>query len=237
MKKFFSQLTMGLIFLLFGLMVTIQLNTLDKKTATVQDKQSPEILVENEQLKKQKDELQKNVDELSKKTQEYENAAAGRGKENNLLLEELQETRLLAGLSDVKGPGLIIYVTPKTTLFGNTGDNYPIIDYDLLNIVNELNSVDAEAISINDIRLTGRSGIRTAGDAIIINNEKISPQKRVTIKAIGNVELFEGAMNFPGAIPSRLLKSCDVTFERSNEIVIKKAQNPLKYEYIKKVEK
>jgi uncharacterized protein YlxW (UPF0749 family) len=228
---------MGLIFLLFGLMVTTQLNTLDKKTAVVEEKQSPEILIENEQLKKQKDELQKKVDELSKKTQEYENAAAGRGKENNLLLEELQETRLLAGLSDVKGPGLVIYITPKTTLFGTTGDNYPIIDYDLLNIVNELNAVDAEAISINDIRLTGRSGIRTAGDAIIINNERISPQKRVTIKVIGNVDLLKYAMDFPGSIPSRLKNSCDVTYELNKEIVIKKAQNPLKYEYIKQVEK
>jgi len=237
LKKFFSQLTIGLIFLLFGLMITTQLNMLDKKTATVDDKQSPEILIENEQLKKQKDELQKKVDELTKKTQEYENAAAGRGKENNLLLEELQETRLLAGLSDVKGPGLIIYITPKNTLFGNSADGYPIIDYDLLNIVNELNAVDAEAIAINDIRLTGRSGIRTAGDGIIINNQKISPQKRVTIKAIGNVELLKYAMDFPGSIPSRLKKNCDVTYEQSNEIVIKKSQNPIKYEFIKQVEK
>ncbi|MEG0772941.1 DUF881 domain-containing protein [Clostridium sp.] len=235
MKKFISQLTIGLIFLLFGFMITSQMNMLNKQVASAENKQSPEILVENEQLKKQRDELKKKIDELTKKTEEFESAAAGRTDEANLILQELQETRLRAGLSDVKGEGITIYITPKANLFGNTIDNQPIIDLDLLNIVNELNAASAEAISINDIRLMGRSGIRTAGNSIIINNERISPQKRVTIKAIGSKKNLEGAMNFPGTIPERLTNSCEVVIETNDNIVIKKGQNTLKYEYAKQV--
>lgn len=237
MKKFMSQLTIGLIFLLFGLMVTTQINTMNKKISPADNKQNPEILIENEQLKKQREELQKKVDELTKKSQEYENAAAGRDDEASVMLEELQDTRLRAGLSDVKGQGVTIYITPKTNLFTNAGDRYPIIDFDLLHIVNELNASGAEAIAINDIRLTGTSGIRTAGSSIIVANERISPQKRVTITAIGNKTTLEGALSFPGAIPAELEKNCDIKVESNKEILIKKAQNPLKYEYIKQSEK
>jgi uncharacterized protein YlxW (UPF0749 family) len=236
LKKYISQFTIGLIFLLFGFMITSQMNMLNKQTTSAVDKQSPEILVENEQLKKQVDELGKKVNELTKKNEEFEAAAAGRTGEANLILQELQETRLRAGLSDVKGEGITIYITPKANLFGSTINSQPIVDLDLLNIVNELNAVNAEAVSINDIRLTGRSGIRTAGDSIIINNERISPQKRVTISAIGNKENLEGAMNFPGTIPERLSKNCDIIIETSDNIVIKKGQNTSKYEYAKQVD-
>jgi uncharacterized protein YlxW (UPF0749 family) len=235
-KKFISQLTIGLIFLLFGFMITTQMNMLEKQTASASDKQSPEILVENEQLKKQRDELMKKVNDLTKKNEEFETAAAGRTGEANLILQELQETRLRAGLSDVKGEGVTIYITPKANLFGNTIDSQPMYDVELLNIVNELNAVEAEAISINDIRLTNRSGIRTAGDAIIINNERISPKQRVTIKAIGSKKHLEGAMNFPGNIPERLTKNCEVIVETNDNIVIKKGQNTSKYEYAKQVD-
>ncbi|WP_017415673.1 MULTISPECIES: DUF881 domain-containing protein [Clostridium] len=237
MKKFIYQLIIGLIFLLFGFMVTSQLNMREKQKVVAENKQSPEILVENEQLKKQKDELEKKVNELIEKSQNYENAAAGKTDESNLLVQELQETRLRAGLTDVKGPGVIIYITPKANLFAAPANRQPIIDFDLLGIVNELNAAGAEAVSINDIRLTNRGGIRTAGNGIIINNERISPQKRVTIKAIGKKKDLENATNFPGTISVDLKNSCEVSIESSDEVVIKKGQDALKYEYVKEVEK
>lgn len=238
MKKFVYQLTMGLIFLLFGFMVTSQLNMREKQAAVADNnKQSPEILVENEQLKKTRDELQKKVNELTEKSQNYEAAAAGKTDESNLLVQELQETRLRAGLSDVKGPGIVIYITPKANLFGSSVDRQPILDFDLLSIVNELYAVGAEAISINDIRLTNRSGIRAAGNGIMINNEKVSPQKRVTIKAIGDKKTFSETLNFYGAFSKHLEDSCEISVEPGDEVIIKKGQDSLKYEYVKEVEK
>jgi uncharacterized protein YlxW (UPF0749 family) len=235
MKKIISQLTIGLIFLLFGFLITSQMSNIKKQVSATNNEQSPEILVEIEQLKKQRDELKEKVGELTKKTEEVESVAAGRNDEANLILQELQETRLRTGLSDVKGEGITVYVTPKSNLLGNLNNRQPILDVELLNIVNELNAATAEAISINDIRLMGTSGIRTAGDSIFINNEKISPQKRVIIKAIGNKKKLEDAINFPGVIPRDLSMNCDISFETSDTVVIKKGKSTLKNEFAKEV--
>lgn len=238
MKKFSRQIALGIIFTILGFMLTVQIRTMNKQTIPgSESKNSPEILIENEHLKKQREELKKQIDELTLKTKEYEEAAAGRNKESTVILEELQQSRLQVGTIDVKGPGIVIYITPKSNLFGGNIEVNPVNDFDLLAIVNELNAADAEAISINDIRLTSRSGIRNAGTkSIVINNERISPTERITIKAIGNKKLLEGAINFPGSIPERLQKICDVTYEMQDNIVINKSTANQKFEYAKEVE-
>lgn len=238
MKKTTNQIILGSIFLVLGFLVTVQIKTMNKQMVGKADVQNDsEILVENEHLKKEKEELQKKVDELTLKSKDFESAAAGRTEESALLLDELQQSRLQSGNVDVKGEGIVIYITPKSNLFSSNIEITPISDFDLLSIVNELNAADAEAISINDIRLTSRSGIRSAGsNSIVINNERISPTSRVAIKAIGNKKLLEGAVNFPGAIPDKLQKTCDVTYEVKDEIVIKKTTATQSFQYAKQVE-
>ncbi|GAA0125319.1 DUF881 domain-containing protein [Clostridium sp. CTA-19] len=238
MKKVTNQLIVGSIFLVLGFLVTVQIKTLNKQIAGKDDTtNNSEILVENEHLKKEKEDLQKKIDELTSKSKEFESAAAGRTEESTLLLDELQQSRLQSGNVDVKGPGITIYITPKSNLFNNSIEVTPISDLDLLSIVNELNAADAEAISINDIRLTSRSGIRSAGsNTIVINNERISPTARVVIKAIGNKKLLEGAINFPGNIPSKLQKTCDVTYEMKDDILVKKTNETQQFQYVKQVD-
>jgi len=225
---------MGLIFLLFGFMMTSQINTIDKKVNSDYDKQSGEFLANHERLKKQRDELQKKVDELTKKNEYFENAETGTADEVNLIQEELKKTRLIAGLSEVKGEGIIIEITPKKNLVRNSFNDKPIIDLDLLTIVNKLREASAEAISINDIRIVGTSGIRTAGDySIIVNNQRVSPHKSVTIKAIGNKSNLEGVMKLSETITDGLSRNCDITIKTSNEIVINKRLIKLKCDYAK----
>ncbi|MEG0132621.1 MAG: DUF881 domain-containing protein [Clostridium sp.] len=233
MKKLIAKLSVGFIFLMFGFVMITQLNTIDKQNTVSKDSSlSPEILIENEQLKKQKEELEAKIDELMVKSEEYENAAAGKTDESSVLLEELQQTRLRAGLMDVQGQGIIMYITPKTNLFGTQEQGYPISDYDLLAIVNELYAAGAEAVSVNDIRLVGNSGIRASGKDIRVNNVRISPNERVTIKAIGSKSVLFGAMDFRGNIPESLRNRCDVTYDMKDLVSIKKDTKPAEYKYI-----
>jgi len=224
---------MGLIFLLFGFMITSQINTINKKVNSDYDKQSGEFLANHEQLKKQRDELQKKVDELTKKNEYFENAATGPSDEVNLMQEELKKTRLIAGLTEVKGEGIIIEIMPKTDLVRSSLRNKPIIDLDLLTIVNKLREASAEAISINDIRVVGASGIRTADYSIVINDQRVSPHKSVTVKAIGNKSNLEGIMKLSGTITDDLSRNCYITIKTSNEIVINKRLIKLKCDYAK----
>ncbi|MCB2340816.1 DUF881 domain-containing protein [Clostridium estertheticum] len=240
MKKFISQISIGIICVLLGFMITYQFKMISKQnSASVSDtnKNTPEIITENEQLKKSKVDMQKKIDDLDAKTKEYETAAGGKNAESELLNKELVETRILTGDTDVKGEGMTIYITPKSSIFGSNSDDQKINDTDLVHIVNELNAGNAEAISINGIRLTSRSGIRNAGNAIIINDERISYSKRITIKAIGKGDILESTISFPGAIPQTLSQACDITMEKSNEIVIAKSNRAYKFEFAKPIEK
>ena len=238
MKKFRSQISIGIICILLGFMTTYQFKMISKQNSvTDANKNMPEIISENEQLKKSKEEMQKKIAELDAKTKEYENSAMGRDEQSELLFKELEETRILTGGTEVEGEGMIIYITPKSNIFGSNPDSQLINDTDLVHIVNELNAADAEAISINDIRLTSRSGIRNAGNAIIINDERVSYNKRVVIKAIGRKDILESAISFPGAIPQTLSQSCDISMEKSSEIKIPKYNKTYKFEFAKPIEK
>ncbi len=239
MKKIISKLVMGIVFVMFGFVIVTQLNTVTNKSADATDNsKSSDILLENEQLKTEKKELEKKIDELNNKSLKYELDAAGSTGESKAMFEELQSTRLKAGLTDVEGQGIIVYINPKTTLSSNQTAVYPteaVEDSQLLILVNELYSAGAEAVSINEIRLVGSSGIRTAGNSIIINNERISPLERITIKAIGNKTVLEGAIKFTGAIPKGLEKSWEVKYELKDLIDIKKVKNSINFEYIREV--
>ncbi len=238
MKKFKSQVSIGIICVLLGFMLSYQFKMINKQSSAVEpNTNTPEIITENEQLKTSKKEMQKKIDELDAKTKEYESTSVGKDAQSGLVYKELEETRILTGGTEVEGEGMTIYITPKSNIFGSSSEEQLINDTDLVHIVNELNAADAEAISINDIRLTSRSGIRNAGNAIIINDERVSYNKRITIKAIGKSDILESAINFPGAIAQNLTQTCDITMEKSNKVIIPKYNKTYKFEFAKPIEK
>lgn len=236
MKKFISELSIGLVCLLLGFLIICQLKAINNKMILGEDKQSSEVLVESEQLLKQVEELQKKVAELTEKNKDFETAAVRTPDETILISEQLQEMKLAAGVLDVKGEGITVDITPKKDRIVSPFNNAPIIDYDLLTIVNNLRAANAEAISINDIRVTASSGIRTAGDyGIIINNQRIPSHQHVVIKAIGNKVDLEGIMKFQGTISEELSRNCDITVKPSNNVVVKRSQVISGYQYAKQV--
>ncbi|MFD9538007.1 DUF881 domain-containing protein [Streptomyces sp. NPDC060010] len=100
-----------------------------------------------------------------------------------------QLVALLAGATDVRGPGIKLTVDdakgsssgggggPRESAgFANTGR---LRDRDMQKIVNGLWQSGAEAISINGQRLTALSAIRAAGDAILVDNKPLAPPYEV----------------------------------------------------------
>ncbi|MBK5241274.1 DUF881 domain-containing protein [Clostridium sp.] len=239
MKKFRAQISIGLICALLGFMITYQLKVLNKQNTAATDvnKNTPEIITENVQLKKQIEETKKKISELEAKTSEYESAASGRDQESKLLYEALNESRILTGGTEVEGEGVIIYIDPRIDIFDSSIGETNIRDVDLVHIRNELNAVDAEAISINGIRLTSRSAIRTGGNAIIINDERIPSNERITINVIGNKKLLVSAMEFPGTLSEQLLNSFTIKTTPTDKVLIPKYNKTYKFEFAKPVEK
>ena len=234
MKKIGSQLSIALVCCLLGVMLTYQFRTLSKQEklsgSNVQNN-NEDITVTIEQLKKQKDDLNKKVNELQDQIKKYENAAVKDTSVSKEVINELETSRILMGSTDVTGNGVTVNINPGDNVFGNNVENQPVNDKDLVVIVNELNSGGAEAISINDIRITSRTGIRNAGSSILINDVKISPYKSIEIKAIGDKSVLYSALTFPGAMPD--IPSCKTTVTKVDNIKILKYNKTFKFQYAK----
>ncbi|RDG32225.1 DUF881 domain-containing protein [Streptomyces corynorhini] len=100
---------------------------------------------------------------------------------------------LLAGATPVTGPGVKLVVDDaKEASSGGGGpressgfsDTGRVRDRDMQRVVNGLWESGAEAIAINDQRLTSLSAIRAAGDAILVDNRPLVPP--YTVLAVGD---------------------------------------------------
>ncbi|PZS12655.1 MAG: hypothetical protein DLM57_18645 [Pseudonocardiales bacterium] len=126
------------------------------------------------------------------------------------LSRQLDRDQLLAGQTAAVGPGLQVVLTepPRTSASAPPrrggpapGDVATILtDRDVRSVVNELWADGAEAISVNDVRLTPTSAIRFAGNAVLVDFAPVTTP--FTIRAIGNADVL--ATNFASsAVASR----------------------------------
>jgi uncharacterized protein YlxW (UPF0749 family) len=237
MRKLRSQISVAIVFAILGFMLAYQFKVLmnQEKTLNLSSANSTDITLEIEQYQKQKTELEAKVEDLQTKVNSYEQAAAGTSDASKALLKELNDSRLLTGLTNVHGQGITIYLTPNSDLFGTSGTGDHITDKHLVYLVNELRFAGAEAISINDIRIVGMTGIRSAGSYILINDdERVSYSQRIVIKAIGDKSLLYSAMSFPEVF-SDFKGISDVKFEKSDDISIGKYTKTYKFDFAKTV--
>ncbi|MEO9134280.1 MAG: DUF881 domain-containing protein [Jatrophihabitantaceae bacterium] len=112
------------------------------------------------------------------------------------LAAQLNRAELEAGQVAVKGAGLQVTLSdpkaaPPTADQGRVGTvpisaSGALTDRDVRSVVNELWADGAEAISVNNIRLTPTSAIRFAGEAVLVDFQPITSP--YTIRAIGNAD-------------------------------------------------
>lgn len=159
--------------------------------------------------------------------------------QNNTELEQLENEikggNKILGLSEVTGDGIIITVNDSTSLNIFDDPNLLVVhDIDLINIVNELKSVGAEAISINGQRIVTTSAIECDGNVVLINGQKIAAP--FVIKAIGFPESLKG-INMLGSYVYNLKydRHLEVKIETSDslkqKITIPKYTGVIKFEY------
>lgn len=121
------------------------------------------------------------------------------------LKEQLKNYEMLAGKADIKG--IIVTLRDNTDAVKNNDDKnamlYLVHDADIRNLVNELSSAGAEAISVNDERLVATSKIKADGLAILINNSKLT--NPFIIKAIGDPDILERTLKMRDGVAEQLL--------------------------------
>lgn len=151
------------------------------------DKTSSEIEEMAELLKRKEEELGKFESVNEESDGVYE-----------LLIEELDKTKAVAGLEEMKGTGIIIKMEDNqdSEIAGLDVSDDVIHDIDVLNILNDLRVAGAEAISINGQRIMSISEVKCGGPIIRVNGKSVGTP--FVIKAIGDPKLLYAAVNAPG---------------------------------------
>lgn len=112
---------------------------------------------------------------------------------------ELARLELVTGAVAVRGPGLVVTLDDAATATsdGGAGDrggqlgDGRIYDRDVQDVVNALWLAGAEAMSVNGLRLTAQTAIRSAGEAVLVDFRPLTPP--YVLRAVGDPEAMEPA--------------------------------------------
>lgn len=170
------------------------------------NQKTTEILNELSAVKAEKERLVEEVERLEDQLDKIQNSASEENAIVKSLTEELNRYKAFSGMTKVSGTGILVTIdNPPKDL--NVGLEKNIaLDYKmLLDLINELNSAGAEAISINDQRMVNSTEVRLAGSQVNVNTIPISPP--FVIKAIGSSETLDSAINIRFGVVQNLQES------------------------------
>lgn len=177
-----------LVLALVGFLLTVAY--LDVVAAQPATSSARERLVDDVRARRtQTDDMQRRADQLRADVARARDEALSDSGE----AAQLAGLAAMTGLAAVQGDGVVVKVAdappPVDPVTGKLAANNPgiVLDRDLQDIANELWRHGAEAVAINDQRLTATSTIRAAGSTILVDFRPVSSPYRVA--AIGPDDL------------------------------------------------
>jgi uncharacterized protein YlxW (UPF0749 family) len=148
------------------------------------------------------EQLSEEVAKLREEKTKLEKALGSQTGSSKVLNDSLQEAKVLAGLTEIEGPGLVVTLRDSPKPVQGLGVDQALHDVDVLRVVNELWNAGAEAITVNNHRITGGSWFRCVGSVMHIDSIPVSSPIR--IRAIGDAATLNGALNIPGGMLTEL---------------------------------
>jgi uncharacterized protein YlxW (UPF0749 family) len=228
MRTTSGKISIMAICLLVGILLAVQLRTSDNYGTSLRGTRVDELAFNISTLTQENNALAQEVVSLRGKLTNV-------GSDSQLtadLQEELKKANMLAGLTAVSGPGIIVTLndSPRSIQPGDDPNALLVHDIDILNIVNEMRASGAEAISVNDQRITAMSEIRCAGTTILVNWNKIAPP--FVIKATGDPQLLESGLSIRGGKLEELRSfGLQTQLVRNDMIQIPAYSGVLKFQY------
>lgn len=177
------------------------------------------------------EEIQEKLQDTQTKISEYEQKINSREETTLLLDEELEQTNLLVGKTNVIGEGVVVILQDN--------EEKSIESSDLRTLVNELKLAGAEAISINDKRVLNMTEMVDVNGRILINEQPtVSP---FVVKAIGVQTYLSSALSLKnsGFVDSntKLGKTVEMREEKNISILAYNgSKNQMQFRYAKEVE-
>ena len=230
-QKLIIAIMVGVIAVILTSTIFLQVKSVQEyKKADIEGLREAELKTQIALYKSKYEEALEQYQENKNKIQEYENTANENEKATELLDKELEQTRTLLGLTEVKGEGVTI-----------TLSNTNLVDYsakEIRTLINELKYAGAEAISINGNRIINLTDIVDIGSnyILIYGNTRLSSP--YVIKAIGDTTYLTSTLNMKNTGLVDLLKSngLDITVEKSKNITIEPYTGNIENKYMKEEE-
>lgn len=236
MQKNKIAIILGIVCMILTISIAIQIRTIETATKTVGTGINDNSGLKDEFLKSQEEynTAYKKLEEAEKRLEEVRNQATQNSETDSNTEAEIKEDRKLLGLTEITGQGFIIKLDDNREINGsevlNVSD-YLVHEGDLSYIVNELFNAGADAIAINDQRITSKTSILCDGNIIRINGEIVSVP--ITIQAIGYPERMDYALNRPGGYLEILANAgVQVYVQKSEKITLPKYEGVYSSEYL-----
>jgi uncharacterized protein YlxW (UPF0749 family) len=138
--------------------------------------------------------------------------------------KNLDTLEIAAGLTAVSGPGILVTIEDEEGFLNR---------HDFLDLIQELKSAGAEAISVNNERIVAHSAFGQRRGDITVNG--VSLKAPYEIEAIGDAEILDQAVTILGGAKDTFTAFQGVSLKvtRQEEITIPKAKTKTKFEWAK----
>lgn len=216
-----AYIIIGIALFFLSMLLAAQMKTISNTEEFVQGKRESELADDLVALQNKYNELEKKYKESQEIVDEYK-ASSG---ENDILIasmkNDIEELSAMAGTVDLIGEGITVTLNDGLLTDGTLRTDALVHDSDVLTVVNELKAAGAEAISVNGQRIISTSAIRCVGPVIQVNYQKVAAP--FIIKAIGNAQYLESAMNIKNGVADTLKDlGVQVQVVREKEVKIEK---------------
>lgn len=215
-SKWAARLSVGLICLVLGMLLVVQLRSQysARQTGSAEDWERvvADLVDSNSRIREEIEALEGELAAIR--------AVEGRGALLQSLVDEANQLRIANGLVEVSGPGVEVVV------------NGPITVLDLQDLINELRNAGAEALAVNGRRIVTWSAINTDGVYVIVDGQPVLPPYR--LEAIGDAQTMDSALLRPGGL-LRLLQQADervsIAVNQQQQITLAVYDQPFEFAY------
>ena len=196
MKKYIHgwHIYLTVTFVLLGILISTQIQTQHRLMSDLSMQSTSDLSIMLKNLTDKRWQLSEAIDEAEDNLITYQNDYQNDAELIDRINNELSRLQLINGTAKVHGSGIQI------TVSGN------MLASDLIVILNELWAAGAEAIAVNDYRITATTGINyvDAQNKTYLTCDGAILQDPIKIRAIGNSKILEKSLTMPGGIADNL---------------------------------
>lgn len=202
---------LAITFVLLGILISTQIQTQSRLMSDLSMQSTSNLSIMLKNLTDKRWLLTEELEEAERNLLTYQNSYNNDTASISSIENELSRLQMISGTSALKGPGISM-----------TASGY-LLATDLVVIINELWAAGAEAIAINDCRVTATSGISYIDtlERTYLTCDGNLLQEPIEIRAIGNGSILEKSLTMPGGIADSLsLYQIHLQIDLQDEILI-----------------